>query len=389
MSNKQQAVAYTHEAREWDGRFNVQTEEDLGNLLRGIQDHWDSGKLKYILVGGLEVGTRPYQDDYLVRHVHVAVILNNRTSKKSLLTHWNVREGNGYYLVPRNKDLPYKGWRDHHIKDFSKINQEKVLYERGELPQDRDAKFTKRSETEKKRKIDDVLIEMRGLLEQDKKDEAFTKFPRAYLTYGEKIMATIHQQKKFKNDGTHPHIWLTGFPGTGKTAVMKFIYPQYYKKDLQNRFFDLYDDRVHTHIMLEDLDHQNVEKLGVQLLKTLCDEAGFPIDQKYKTPQLTRASILVTSNYTIEDIVPEGKGVDETKMALNRRFFKLRIDQLLKYLGLKLIDKYERNRLKKEGNQDSSQIFMGWDYLRDCPTGMPLKEPKYYQDLIKEAYYGI
>lgn len=388
MSSKQQPVSYTHEAREWDGRFNVQTEEDLGNLLRGIQNHWDSGKLKYILVGGLEVGTRPYQDDYLVRHVHVAVILNNRTSKKALLTHWNVREGNGYYLVPRNKDLPYKGWRDHHIKDFSKVNQEKILYERGELPADRDKQFTKRSETEKKRKIDDVLIEMRQLLEEDKSDEAWQRFPRAYLQYGEKIMSTIHQQKKFKNDGTHPHIWLVGFPGTGKTAIMKFIYPTYYKKDLQNRFFDLYNDKVHTHIMLEDLDHQNVEKLGVQMLKTLCDEAGFPIDQKYKTPQLTRASILVTSNYTIEDIVPDGKGTDETKIALNRRFFKLRIDQLLRFLGLRLIDKYERNRLKKEGNQDSSQIFMGWDYLRDGPTGKQLEAPEYYQELIKQAYYG-
>lgn len=140
--------------------------------------------------------------------------------------------------------------------------------------------------------------------------------------------------------------------------------------------------------MLKDLDHQNVEKLGVQLLKTLCDEAGFPIDQKYKTPQLTRASILVTSNYNIEDIVPEGKGVDETKIALNRRFFKLRIDQLLRFLGLKMIDKYERNRLKKEGNQDTSQLFMEWDYLRDAPTGKPLKEPKYYQDQIKFAFYG-
>nr|UQB76446.1 nonstructural protein [Flumine parvovirus 5] len=342
------------------------------------------------MVGGVERGTRPYQDDYQIEHVHVAAIFNNRTSKRAILSNWNIKKGNGYYLVPRNRDLPYTGWRNHHIKEFSKVKQnETILYEKGELPADIRSKRPDASENEKKRKIDDVLVEMRQLIETGQHEEAWTKFPRTYLQYGEKIRSIVDQKVQSVNNHGHPHIWLHGFPGTGKTAVMKFIYPTYYKKDLQNRFFDLYNDKIHTHIMLEDLDHQNVEKLGVQLLKTICDEAGFPIDQKYKTPQLTRASILVTSNYTIESIVPEGKGVDETKIALNRRFWTIRIDQLMRFLGLKMIDKQARNALKEKGNDDTSQIFMAWDYLSDRPLGKPLLTPKEYQDSIKQAYYAL
>lgn len=385
-------VSYKTEDRQWDARFNVQAPGAIQRILNAIKDEHNRGKFKYILVGGIEIGTKPTHGDYQVEHVHVAAILHNRTSKAAILKNWAIREGDGYYLVPRNRDLPYTGWRDHHIKKFSKINQdESILFEAGELPIDAKTKTTiVRSAEEKKRKIDDVLVEMRGMIEKGEYEQAFQKFPRTYLTYGEKLRSMIRQDnKEFKNKQIHPHIWLYGFPGTGKTAIMKFLYPDMYKKDLNNRFFDLYDDNHHTHIMLEDLDHANVEKLGVQFLKTLCDEAGFPIDQKYKTPQLTRASILVTSNYKIEDIVPEGLGVDETKIALNRRFWSIRIDQLLHFLGLKLLTKYERDRLKKEGNEDTGKLFMTWDYLTDQPRGQPLKPSYEYAQMIVEYYYSF
>ena len=79
-----------------------------------------------------------------------------------------------------------------------------------------------------------------------------------------------------------------------------------FKKNLYNKFFDLYDPRTHTHVMLEDLDHDAVQRLSIQFIKTICDEAGFVIDQKYKTPQLARTTVLVTSNFNIRSIIPEG-----------------------------------------------------------------------------------
>ena len=382
-------IAYNHEDRQWDARFNVQTDEYLEDIVGAIKSEQEKGKFKYILIGGCEVGTKPTQDDYQVRHVHVAAVFHNRASKSSILTNWHIKQGNGYYLVPRNRDFPYAGWRAHHTKEHSKVDPTStILFEAGDLPTDMGTKRkqAERSDLEKKSTTDEVIRKIRRLLEDGKDAEAFEQYPRNYLLYGERLKTLITQRKP---EGTrpHPHIWLYGFPGTGKTAIMNFLYPNTYKKDLNNRFFDLYDDKRHDHIMLEDLDHQNVEKLGIQFLKTLCDESGFPIDQKYKTPQLTKSTILVTSNFTINDVVPEGKGVDETKMALHRRFLQLRVDAFLKLIGLKLIPPYERKQLKKAGNNNAAAVFMTWNYVHDCPTGEDVKAPEFYQDMIIDLYY--
>lgn len=266
----------------------------------------------------------------------------------------------------------------------------------GTLPADKDVdnsnKFVKRSEQEKKRKIDEVLIDMRGMLEADQDEEAFKKYPRTYIQYGEKLKALISQKRTQLTSDGHPHIWVYGPPGTGKSAVLSFIYPNTYKKNLYNKFFDLYDPKMHDHIMLEDLDHDAVDKLSTNFIKTLCDESGFPIDQKYKTPQLAQSTILVTSNFTITQIIDQSAeanvfGKAENTRAILRRFWHVQAKELLHVLGLKLIPKYEINMLKKEGNTDPKRLFMSWDYVNDTPTGEPLKAPEDYQALIKETYY--
>lgn len=377
--------------RQWDCRFNVPTDEDLNNLLNAIKSEWDNGKFKYILVSGIEIGTRPYQDDFQLKHVHVAAIFNNRVTKSAILKNWNIKQGLGYYLVPRNRDLPYSGWKNHHSKAETKLDPTiPVLFEQGTLPLD--DKFTKlpeASEQEKKRKLDDILLEMKGLIEENKADEAFTKFPRNYLTYGEKIKAMLTQKRDFFKSNGDPHIWLFGTPGSGKTALLTYIYPNYYKKNLYNRFFDLYDPETHDHIVLEDLDHEAIEKLGVNFLKTICDEAGFPVDQKYKTPQLTRSTILVTSNFRLHEVLPEDMpGRRENLAALLRRFWHVNIYDMLRLLQLKLLPKYDRSKLKKEGNQDPGKLFLTWDYMTDTPLCQPLQSPEYYAQALKDYFYA-
>jgi hypothetical protein len=163
------SVPFHTEDKQWDGRFNVQQDDDLVRLLDGIRGEWERGKFKYILVGGIEIGTRSYQDDYQVKHVHVAAIFHNRASKRSILKNWNVKEGNGYYLVPRNRDLPYTGWKKHHSKEYSKVDGSKlILYENGELPSDPKRKRVEASEEEKKLKVDEILIIMKNMMEGKK-----------------------------------------------------------------------------------------------------------------------------------------------------------------------------------------------------------------------------
>lgn len=378
--------------REWDARFNVPVEEDVELLVANIKSEAQAGKYRYVMISGIEVGTKPYQPDYLIRHVHVAFVFINRVSKSSILKNLQIKQNLGYYLVPRNKALPYSGWVKHHKKQESKLDASSLmLFEYGTLPLDKTGvsdQVTKRSETEKKRKLDEIIIEMKEMIERGEDDEAFKKFPRNYLTYGEKLKSIIHQRRDFFQSSGNPHVWLHGGPGTGKSAVLQVIYPEYYNKNLDTKFFDRYDSKTHTHVLLQDVDHGTVEKLGVQFLKSICDEAGYPVDQKYKTPQIERLTILVTSNFTIRDVMPEDMpGRRENLAAMERRFFHVNIRDLLPVLGIKLLSKYEVSQLKKKGNTDPKQIFMAWDYLRDCPTGDALKTPGEYQQIIRDHYY--
>ncbi|GLD96245.1 hypothetical protein PINS_up004923 [Pythium insidiosum] len=114
-------VKYTTCDRQWDARFNVQGEGDLDRLLERVASEWNAGKFRYVLVGGVEVGTMSNQDDYQIEHVHCALVYNNRVTKSSILKNLGIKQGNGYYLVPRNRSLPYSGWRSHHIKSHSKV----------------------------------------------------------------------------------------------------------------------------------------------------------------------------------------------------------------------------------------------------------------------------
>ena len=386
-------VPFHHVAREWDARFNVPTEEDLERLLTAVKSENEHGKYRYVMVSGVEIGTKPFQPDYLIRHVHVAMVFINRVSKSSILKNLMIKQDLGYYLVPRNQELPYSGWIKHHKKRESKLDENSVcLFESGTLPQDKgtpSAQVQKRSEVEKKRKLDEIIIEMKDMLERGEEEEAFRKFPRNYLTYGEKIKSIIHQRRDFFQSQGNPHVWLYGTPGTGKSAVLQLVYPDYYNKNLDTKFFDRYDANVHSHVLLQDVDHNSVEKLGVQFFKSICDEAGYSIDQKYKTPQITRLCVLVTSNFTIDDVLPDDiKGRRENLAALQRRFFMVNIRDLLPVLGIKMLSKYEITQLKKAGNTDPSKLFIAWDYLRDCPTGEPLKEASYYQEVIRTKYYS-
>lgn len=388
--NNVRSVSHSHEDRQWDCRFNVQEEDYLNTIVEKIKEEDNKGRFKWILISGVEVGTRQFQDDYQVRHIHVGVVFHNRSSKSAILKNWGIIEGNGYYLVPRNRDLPYSGWRNHHIKPETKVDpQSLILYENGALPVDVRSRNVEMGPEEKKRKVDEILIDMRAMIEKGDHEEAFKKYPRNYLTYGEKLKAMVSQKRDFFKNNGDPHIWLYGYPGTGKTAVLSFIYPNTFKKNLHNKFFDLYDPEVHDHVMLEDLDHEAVERLSINFIKTICDEAGFAIDQKYKTPQLSRTCVLVTSNFQIGDLIPvDTGGYEENKAALLRRFWHINIYGLLRLLGLKLRPKSERNDLKKSGNSDVSKLFISWDYMVDGPTGLPLKKPEEYQEIIKNSYYG-
>ncbi len=394
MDLSKKVVSMSHRDRQWDARFNMPNEEYVEQFKKACAEFVSKVNHRYFLVSGPEIGDQKYRDDYNVRHVHVAIITENPISKQSILSKLQIVQGYGYYLVPRNRDYPYSGWREHHLKERTKIDKTDLKWmESGIIPQDVSSGplYQKRSEMEKKLTNREVLLELNKLIESGKEEEAFEKYPRNYLLYGEKLKSRLTQKRNFEFTKTtnDPHMWVHGYPGSGKTSLLAWLYPNSYKKNLDSKYFDLFDPKVHTHTILEDLDPTAVTRLGSTFLKTICDKQGFAIDQKYKTPQLATTCVLVSSNYSISEcFVYEEKGREKTISAMQRRFYEVRIDNLLRFLGLKLISKYDRNQLLSANNKDLSKLFIDWDYVADCPTGYDTFAPEYYQKKIAMHYYG-
>ncbi|CAK4986713.1 unnamed protein product [Aphanomyces euteiches] len=120
-------------------------------LVAAIQEHYAEGKKCYVLVSGVEIGTKPQHTDYQVEH------------------------------------------------EFSKKHPNCLItLEKGTLPDDLKRTGTPlRSEAEKKCKVNDVIIDMRALIEAGKEKEAFEKYPRNFMQYGEKLKAMHAIRRRF------------------------------------------------------------------------------------------------------------------------------------------------------------------------------------------------
>ena len=382
---------YVTKDRQWDCRFNSPSEESDDAIVQLAKAACDASRLRYVLIGGPEVGNNPKQDDYGCRHVHVAVVSHNPLARSTILSIFGIKRG--FYCVSRNRALPISGWRDHHIKELTKCDPTKrILYEFGELPENTKKAWTLRSDEEEKRKIDEVLIDIRDMLKKGKtEDEIFERFPRNWMMYGEKVKSMLVQRVDFFKTNGNPHIWLYGNAGAGKSSLISYIYPKAYKKNLYNRFFDLYKPLEHTHVILEDLDHAAVECLGLNFIKTLCDESGFNYDQKYEAPQPARTTVLITSQFDIANILgglDKQIEIGQQGSALRRRFMEISAKELHRVLGIKLRSTYELRQLKQEGNTDPTKCFLGWNYLENMPSLKEIPSPEECQKLIRDHYYG-
>lgn len=387
-----QRTKYVTKDRQWDARFNSPSSDRDGEFINKARELQQSGRLRYVLLGGPEIGTNPNQDDYGCRHFHAAFVFNNPLSRTAILAMFGVKKG--YYLMPRKRSLPISGWREHHVKLLSKIDQDcTILFEAGELPEDTKVPYQLRSAEEKKRKVDEVIVEIHECLKrQETEDEIFHKFPRNWMMYGEKIKSMMSQRKDFFKANGDPHLWVHGSAGCGKSSLIAWVYPDAYKKNLYNRFFDLYNPKDNQHVLLEDLDHNAVETLSLNFIKTLCDESGFSYDQKYKAPQPARTTVIVTSQFDISNILAHLEKqieVGEQGRALRRRFFEVRANELHRLLGVKMRNKYELNILRSEGNSEPSACFMAWNYLEDMPSIHPLPTAEECREKIKQAYYKM
>lgn len=235
-------VDWGDQSRQWDVRINLgpgdctleSAERELEWSIQRIKN-WDN--IRYVFVGGIEVGDNPSQDDFKRHHVHIALILRSPTTRRSVVHHLGLSKySNGlersYYLGKRNPFASFTGWRNHHSKDRTKVGKELVAYEAGEAPKEYGNQLLKRGEAGKM-KQDDMLREIMQLFSQGKKDQAFQDFPALTLRYHAQITALVKSRVTPPEKIDHSkRLWIFGPPGTGKSAYVAWKYPKAFKKSL-------------------------------------------------------------------------------------------------------------------------------------------------------------
>ncbi|ALE29760.1 replication associated protein [Lake Sarah-associated circular virus-38] len=152
--------------------------------------------------------------------------------------------------------------------------------------------------------------------------------PEHVLKYYPTIKRIAHDNKKMPSDllweeGHPPNIWIYGPTGTGKSyrarAILQENFGQFYSKMAQNKWWDKYDGE--EGVLIEDMDILH-NYMG-PYMKIWADKYAFPVEVKTSGDRIRPKVIVVTSNYTIEQIWPDRS----THGPISRRFKVIHMDQ--------------------------------------------------------------
>lgn len=143
-------------------------------------------------------------------------------------------------------------------------------------------------------------------------EEGTTKeeYPDIYFRYN----GTVNRlcRKQFEPLSETCGIWYHGPSGSGKSKSARSNFPGLYDK-LLNKWWDNYDGE--DVVLLDDLDHFHAPQMG-SALKRYADHYPFRAEVKNSSMLIRPKIIVVTSQYTIEELWPE----IELQTALLRRF---------------------------------------------------------------------
>lgn len=130
------------ESTEWDVRLDITKQLSATAIVEAAKLHKD--QLLWGLVSGIEYGKarndRPLNGQWTSEtesfHVHIAVVLLKKAKREEVLKLFRPHKTGGEYAKPRDQTQTYAGWRMHHLKEQTKIDDVPCLWEYGTQPMD-------------------------------------------------------------------------------------------------------------------------------------------------------------------------------------------------------------------------------------------------------------
>ncbi len=331
---------------QWDIRMNVPNDVVLTGLVESMGDYFKSGKVRYSHVSGVEVGDVPGRTSYGEKHVHIALVLYNYTSRGAIIKKIVAKSPYGWYVSARDKTKSLHGWIDYHGKNRTKLApEEPFIFMKGDLPEgkrlvqsEEDPKKKKKFEDWERKKYLMQSLNWSGL------DKEFPGF--IYSSMGQAMKRDIMKQSndQFTQplEGELQNFIIWGDSGTGKSSSVALLYPECYKKQKGSQYWDGYDktNADHAVVWIDEMSKETLKCItgkmdgGFEFLKELADRYPVTVDEKYtKGFKIRPKSIIVTMNEHPTSLLPD-RAVEVNKKALYRKFKVLHVADWLALNGL-------------------------------------------------------
>jgi hypothetical protein len=333
-------------AAQWDLRINVPTADDVALVLDNVHRRFSEDNIIYCHVSGVEKSGVSGQ-----RHVHIALILQNWTSKNSIIRKYILNPGHGFYVAARNTARPLEAWVEYHGKPETKEDPSTpFLLMLGTRPRTRlNSTDDERMEKKKKQRTDkqaqwERRAELVKLQDWTTLDEEFPGF--IWTTQGQNMKRELLKQANDEFNeplqGPLNNYIIWGGSGTGKSSSISYLYPECYKKQKGTQYWDAYDrtDPNHAVVWIDEFSKETLQTLcgkpdgGFEFLKELGDRYPVTVDEKYtKGYKIRPKMIIITMNEHPDSLLPK-RAVEVNKKALYRKFKIVHISQWLAMNGL-------------------------------------------------------
>lgn len=339
-------------ASQWDLRINVPLASDVELVCANITRRFQEDNVVYVHVSGVEKSGISGQ-----RHVHIALILQNWTSKNSIIRKYILNPSHGFYVAARNPALGLDEWVAYHSKRDTKENPDgaPLLLVLGNLPRKRTNSTIEEKEEKAKRAKSEKTIqwERRSHLvktqDWDTLDREFPGF--IWTTTGQnmkrELLKQVNDEFNEPLQGPLNNYIIWGGSGTGKSSSISLLYPECYKKQKGTQYWDAYDrtDPNHAVVWIDEFSKETLQTMcgkqdgGFEFLKELGDRYPVTVDEKYtKGYKIRPKMVIITMNEHPDTLLPK-RAVEVNRSALYRKFKILHVTTWLAMNNIRVTPK--------------------------------------------------